>query len=104
MKWQFDSCWICFVERGLIGYEGEAGEAGAHGDILGGLGGYLLAEHAIEEIRVAHLLLGGLVQQGFQTLPSPGRDQESLQTLVQAFQSGGGHGITSRPTRSSNCW
>ncbi len=53
---------LFLVERGLIGEveglqsldEGEAGEAGAHGD-------------------------------------------------VQAFQLGGGHGITSRPTRSSSC-
>jgi hypothetical protein len=90
------------VERLQSLDEGEASEAGAHGDILGGLGGYLLAEHAIEEIRVAHLLLGGLVQQGFQTLPSL-EETESLQILVQAFQLGGGHGITSRPTRSSNC-
>jgi len=67
---------LLLVDRGLVGEieglqrfdEGEAGHGGAHGDVLGGLGGHFLGEHLIEEVAVADFLGGGLLQQRFEPL------------------------------------
>ena len=67
---------LLLVDGGLVGEvellealdEREAGQAGAHGDVLGGLGGDFLGEHLLEEVGVGELLGRGVLQQGLESL------------------------------------
>ena len=74
---------------------------GAHGDVLGRLGGDLLGEQRVEEVGVGGLLGGGLLQQGLQPLAALEQPQP-LHVLLQALELGGAHADTAarRPSVS----
>ena len=84
---------LLLVEPGLVAevealetfHEGEAGQMGAHGDVLGGLGGDLLAEDEVQEVGEGDLLGGGLLEQGFETLAALEQAQP-LQMLLEPFE------------------
>jgi hypothetical protein len=80
---------LLLVERGLVAEieriqafdKGEAGEMGAHGDVLGRFGGHLLGEDVLESRRR--------------------REQaEALQVLLETIELGGRHGAT--PARAGD--
>ena len=92
---------LLLVERGLVAeveglqalHEGEAGQVGPHGDVLGGLGGDLFGEEPVEEVGVASLLGGGVLEQGFQAFPALEQPQP-LQLFLQALELRGAHADT----------
>src|SRR5206468_7229302 len=65
--------------------EGKAGQARAHGDVLGGLGGHFLGEHEVQEVGVGRLLRRGVLQQGLEPLADFEQPQ-SLQVLLEALE------------------
>src|SRR5216110_2458878 len=84
---------LLLVERGLVAEveglealdEGKAGQARAHGDVLGGLGGHFLGEHEVQEVGVGRLLRRGVLQQGLEPLADFEQPQ-SLQVLLEALE------------------
>src|SRR3989442_1187299 len=62
--------------------EGEAGELGAHGDMLGGLGGDFLREDLVEEVGKGALLGRGVLEKGLDALATF-EQPETLQGLLQ---------------------
>src|SRR5262245_3358771 len=92
---------LLLVDGGLVGEvealqaldEGEAGELGAHADMLGRLGSDFLGEDLVEEVGVGHLLGGGLLEQGLQALPALEQPQ-ALEVLLEALELGGAHAGT----------
>ena len=99
---------LLLVERGLVAKvegvqpldEGEAGEVGAHGDVLGGLRGNLLGEDLVQEVGVGELLGRGLLQHRLEPLPAL-EEPQPLQMLVQSLELGGLHDAISGSIRDS---
>ena len=91
---------LLLVQAGLVGEvealqafdEGEAGQVRPHGDVLGRLGGHLLAEEQVQEVGVGGVLGGGVLEQGLQPLAALEQPQP-LQMLLQAFELAGRHGV-----------
>jgi hypothetical protein len=60
---------LLLIQRGLVGkverlqalHEREAGETGAHGDVLFGLGRHFFAQHLVEEVGIGEVLGGRLL-------------------------------------------
>src|SRR5262244_2947570 len=99
---------LLLVEGGLVAEveglealdEGETGQVGTHGDVLGGLGGDLLGQQRVEEVGVGGLLGGGLLEHRLQALAAF-EEPQPLHLLVQAFELGGAHERTARMASGS---
>ncbi len=93
---------LLFVQRRLVAEvegvealdEREARQVGAHGDVLGGLGGDLLGQQLIEKIGIREVPVGGFLQQCFEALLALGQAQLG-HVFMQAFQLCGVHGVSS---------
>ena len=89
-------------------HEGEASHGGTHRHVLAGLGGNFLRQHLFQEVGVGRVLGGGLLQQGFQPLPTLEQTQFS-EVLAEAFELGRIHAAssirsyTARSRTSTSC-
>ena len=74
---------LFFIQGGLVAEvegvqafdEREAGHVGTHGDVPGGLGAEFFGEQLVQELGIGPLLLGGVLEQGFEALEAFGEAQ-----------------------------
>jgi hypothetical protein len=84
---------VLLIQRGLVGkveglqalHEREAGETGAHRDVLFGLGGHFFAQHLVEEVGVGEVLGRRLLQERIEPLAAL-QEPQPRQLFTEPFQ------------------